>query len=157
MQYPYYSLTAFNKNYSYEFTSISDSKVIEKTINFTLLDLEDGLYNLSFGDKDKDTVNSSAIDDKIVSNNGDMDKVLATLFQAVLLFTKDKYFYKIIFRGSTPSRTRLYRMVISNNYEELSKYYTIYGLNIEGEVVVFTKNREYLGFLITPIKSNQKE
>ncbi|WP_121965629.1 hypothetical protein [Myroides sp. N17-2] len=156
MQYPYYSLTAFNKNYSYEFTSVSDNKVIEKTINFTLLDIEDGLYNLSFGDKDKNTVNSSAIDDKIVSNNGDMNKVLATLFQAVLLFTENKDFYKIYFTGSTPARTRLYRMAISNNYDDLSKYFVIYGVDHKGIVVYFKKNTEYRGFLIIPMQSNQK-
>ncbi|EHO15320.1 hypothetical protein HX057_10015 [Myroides odoratimimus] len=150
MQYPSYSLTAFNRNYSYEFTSISDTQVIEKIINFTLLDIEDELYNLSFGDKNKDLVNSNAIDDKVVSNNGDMVKILATLFQAILLFTQDKEVYKIVFRGSTPSRTRLYRIAISNNYEELSKYFNIYGFDIEGKLIFFAKNKEYQGFLITP-------
>ena len=150
MQYPSYSLTAFNRNYSYEFTSISDTQVIEKIINFTLLDIEDELYNLSFGDKNKDLINSNAIDDKVVSNNGDMVKILATLFQAILLFTQDKEVYKIIFRGSTPARTRLYRIAISNNYEELSNYFIIYGLTSNDDFVFFEKNTKYQGFLITP-------
>lgn len=156
MQYPYYSLTANKENTIYKFTSIGKTLVIKKIIIFATMNSETNLYNLSFGDEQKKTNNSSVIDDKIISNNGDMNRVLATVFRAILDFTKDEGFYKIVFRGSTPSRTRLYRMAISINYDELSKYFVIYGLTSNGDFVFFKKHTEYLGFLITPIDENLK-
>ncbi|MCA4805161.1 hypothetical protein HX045_02185 [Myroides odoratimimus] len=150
MQHPSYSFTTDRENSIYEFTSIGKNQAIKKLIIFAIIKSEANLYNLSFGDKPKKTLNNSIIDDRIVSNNGDMNRVLATVFRAVLDFTKDKGFYKIVFRGSTPSRTRLYRMVLSTNYEELSKYFNIYGVHSNGTVVFFAKNTNYQGYLITP-------
>ncbi|MCC9042107.1 hypothetical protein LNQ81_05295 [Myroides sp. M-43] len=108
-------------------------------------------YNLSFGDRTNSNEDFLRINDRIVSNNGDMNRVLATVFRAVLDFTDDKGFYKIYFTGSTPARTRLYRMAISNNYDNLSKYFVIYGLTINGGFVIFKKDTKYFGYMITPI------
>lgn len=112
MQYPYYSLTTDTENSVYKFTSVSNRKVINKLIIFATINNEADLYNLSFGDEQKKTNKDSLIDDKIISNNGDMNKVLATVFRAVLDFIENKVYYKIFLTGSTPSRTRLYRMAI---------------------------------------------
>lgn len=150
MQYPSYSFTTDRENSIYEFTSIGENQAIKKLIIFTPVKGEYKVYNLSFGDRTNYDGDLLRIDDRIVSNNGDMNKVLATIFRAVLDFTKDKGFYKIVFRGSTPSRTRLYRMVLSTNYEELSEYFNIYGVHSNGTVVFFAKNTDYQGFLITP-------
>jgi hypothetical protein len=63
------------------------------------------LYNLAFGDKDHST---GEIDDKVISNNGDSEKVLATVVATVYAFT-DKYPETWIYAtGSTKARTRLY-------------------------------------------------
>ncbi|WP_235280483.1 DUF6934 family protein [Myroides profundi] len=111
MQYPSYSLTTDRENSIYEFTSIGKNQAIKKLIIFELIKGEAKVYNLSFGDSTNYNGDLLRIDDRIVSNNGDMNRVLATVFRAVLDFTKDKIDCKVVFKGSTPSRTRLYRMV----------------------------------------------
>ncbi|WP_411835944.1 DUF6934 family protein [Myroides odoratimimus] len=150
MQHPSYSFTTDRENSIYEFTSIGKNQAIKKLIIFTPVEGEYKVYNLSFGDRTNYDGDLLRINDRIVSNNGDMNKVLATIFRAVLKFTEGKDFYKIYFTGSTPSRTRLYRMAISNNYAELSKHFSIYGFDMGGKVVFFATNTNYQGFLITP-------
>jgi hypothetical protein len=58
---------------------------------------------------------------------------------------------EIIFSGSTPSRTRLYRMAIGKNYEELSKDFYIFGVIVEsgvGKKVPFSNNTDYIAFIV---------
>jgi hypothetical protein len=55
----------------------------------------------------------------------------------------------IYFRGSTKERTRLYRMAIGINLEELGKTFEIYA-EIDGNnnFILFRKNMDVLAFLI---------
>ncbi|WP_041895043.1 DUF6934 family protein [Myroides profundi] len=151
MQYPSYSFTTDRENSIYEFTSIGKNQAIKKLIIFAPIKAEKNLYNLSFGDANESIDKNGLINDTITSNNGDMKKVLATVFRAVLAFIQNKKECKIVFRGSTPSRTRLYRIALSNNYDELSKYFDIYGINQDGKLLYFEKDKEYIGFLINPL------
>ena len=64
---------------NYEFISEGPRGLIPKRIQFTLVNRQ-GIYNLAFGDKDLVT---GEIDDKAISNNGDSEKVLATVVGAV--------------------------------------------------------------------------
>lgn len=70
-----------------------------------------GVYNLAFGDKDPVT---GEIGDRVVSNNGDIEKALATVAGAVFAFLDQHSEAWIFAAGSTSSRTRLYRMGITN-------------------------------------------
>lgn len=80
------------------------------------------IYNLGFGDLVFDPIQKKyIIDDFAISDNGDRDKVLATVAKSAYIFS-EKYPEKIIFfKGSTKSRTRLYRRAISLNLKELSE------------------------------------
>lgn len=55
--------------------------------------------------------------------------------------------------GSTKARTRLYRIGLSNNLEEIQKDFDVYGL-IENDWQLFEKETEYTAFLVTKKKSN---
>jgi hypothetical protein len=55
------------------------------------------------------------VDDSIRSNNGDRDKVLATVAFTALDFTDEFPEALIVMEGSTSARTRLYQMGIGNN------------------------------------------
>src|SRR5690554_1018587 len=71
--------------------------------------------------KNKKTGGNREIDDKTVSNNGDSEKVLATVVATVYAFS-DKYPDSWIFAtGSTKARTRLYRMGITRYIDEIKK------------------------------------
>jgi hypothetical protein len=103
-----------------------------------------GFYNLDFGDKDLQT---GEIDDLVISDNGDSQKVLATVAATVYAFT-DKYPDAWIYAtGSTKSRTRLYRIGLTNNLLEITEDFELYGLK-EGEWQAFAKGIEYDAFLV---------
>ncbi|MFP9115762.1 DUF6934 family protein [Flavobacterium sp. RHBU_3] len=149
MDYPKYNLAVDAEITVFEFKSIGKT-VIEKVIKFSPTDNE-LVYNLGFGDKHQ-SERGFTIDDKSVSNNGDTAMILATIANAVFIFTQynpDKY---VFFSGVTPSRVRLYRMAISVNYEELSRNFIIFGIvsGREGVDVAlpFASNMDVKGFLI---------
>lgn len=82
---------------------------------------EPDLFNLAFGDK-----NMTHFDDTAISNNGDSEKVLATVVASLYAFF-DKYPQAFVYAtGSTQSRTRLYRMGISKYYHEMIKDFYLY-------------------------------
>ena len=82
MKLPKYQLKATDKLSSYEFVSEGPKGLIVKRIQFTLINKDD-VFNLAFGDKDPV---SGTIDDLAISNNGDSEKILATVIGAVYAF-----------------------------------------------------------------------
>jgi hypothetical protein len=104
-----------------------------------------GFYNLSFGDKDPIT---GFVSDLTVTDNGDSQKVLATVAATLYAFTMEKPDATIIATGSTAARTRLYRMGITNNLEVINKDFVVLGLTEKKEWEVFRKNIYYGAFLV---------
>ena len=127
----------------FEFTSEGPKGNILKIVKFSETSLKD-FYNLAFGDKD---IVSGELNDTIISNNGDSEKVLAQVVTAVYSFTNrypDAWVYAI---GSTKSRTRLYKMGITKYFDEVEEDFEVYGLT-ENEWEFFKKDAEYDAFLV---------
>jgi len=123
MQLPRYELKAEKSLMVFEFLSEGPKGKIPKLIKFSETNLK-GVYNLAFGDKNQDT---GEINDLAVSNNGDSEKVLATVVATVLAFT-DKYPTAMVYAtGSTQARTRLYQMGITKYLLEIQKDYVVFG------------------------------
>ena len=78
-----YSLKADDLLTTYEFLSEGPKGKIQKIIQFSLVNQIDNVYNLAFGDKDFLT---GEINDVVVTDNGDSEKVLATVVAAVYAF-----------------------------------------------------------------------
>jgi hypothetical protein len=109
MHYPKYSEIIASPDFDvYEFIRTGIRGNIIKKIQFTET-RHYGIYNLGFGDK----INDEDIDDETDSNNGDRDKVLATVAEVVYFYTSVYPDRNIIFFGTNDARTRLYRMAIS--------------------------------------------
>jgi len=143
MKLPKYPLASSDRLMTFEFISEGPKGLIHKLVRYQLTNLKD-VYNLAFGDKDYSTGN---IDDTIISNNGDSEKVLATVAATVYAFT-DKYPAAWIYAtGSTKSRTRLYRMGITKFLSEVAEDFEVLGERNE-EWETFRKNIEYDGFLL---------
>lgn len=143
MRLPRYELKAEKSLMVFEFISEGTKREIPKLIKYSETNLKD-MYNLAFGDKDPET---GEIDDKVISNNGDSEKVLATVVATVYAFS-DKYPDCWIFAtGSTKARTRLYRMGITRYIDEIKKDFEIYGLK-QNEWETFKKEVEYDAFLV---------
>ena len=127
----------------FEFDSISPQKQISKVVEYTPLPQNLNVYNLGFGDKKED----DTIDDLVVSNNKDMELVLATVIQTMFKFFEERPDKTLIFLGSTESRTRLYQMVIVKNIEEAEKVFQLRGIT-NGEIQNFVTGINYDAFLI---------
>ena len=130
----------------YEFVSEGPKGQIRKMVEYTETGT-DNVYNLAFGDYNEET---KSIDDYSITNNGDSLKVLATVASTVYAFT-DKYPNAWIFAtGSTAVRTRLYRMGITNNIDEIAVDFNIYGLTTTENIwEKFIIGEDYEAFLIT--------
>ena len=143
MNLPKYQLSAEKSLMVFEFVSVGRNGKIPKLIKFSETHIE-GIFNLGFGDKD---VKTGKIDDLKVSNNGDSEKVLATVVSAVYAFTDIYPEVWVYASGSTASRTRLYRMGINKYYEEVINDFEVYGL-FNGQWITFDKETEFEAFLV---------
>ncbi len=142
MKLPKYQVSADDERLLYEFFSEGPRGSIKKTVIYSLI--EDGLFNLAFGDWNEEL---NKLDDSIRSNNGDRDKILATVASTVIDFTDRFPQAEIFTEGSTPARTRLYQIGISNNLEEISEDFEIQGY-MKQEWSPFRKSVNYEAFLI---------
>ena len=140
---PKYPLSSSESMMTFEFESEGHLGQVPKLVTYQATNLE-GVYNLAFGDKNSET---GQISDKVITNNGDRDKVLATVAATVYAFT-DKYPDAWVYlTGSTSARTRLYRMGISKFYRELQKDFEIFGQLDEGWEK-FENGIDFEGFLV---------
>jgi hypothetical protein len=142
MKLPKYQLLATGKLSSYEFVSEGPRGLIVKRIQFTLINRED-VYNLAFGDKDPI---SGEIDDLAISNNGDLEKILATVISAVFAFCDKNPKAWIFATGSTKSRTRLYQIGISKYFKDMDDEFELYG-QIQEDWELFENGKNYSAFL----------
>jgi len=126
----------------FEFISEGPNGLMRKLIQFQETNQPD-LFNLAFGNKNSET---GEIDDLSVSNNGDSEKVLATVVSALYAFF-DKHPGAFVYAtGSTPARTRLYRMGITRFYGEIVEDFELYG-QIGDKFYEFKPGTVYTGFL----------
>lgn len=143
MKLPKYPLASSDKFMTFEFISEGPKGLIHKLVRFQSTNLKD-VYNLAFGDKDHTT---GDIDDTVISNNNDSEKVLATVVATVYAFT-DKYPHAWKYAtGRSKSRTRLYRMGIAKFLAEVKEDLEVLGERNE-DWESFRKNIEYEGFLV---------
>ncbi len=137
-----YALKAGRDQTVFEFISEGTKGAIRKIILFQTT-TEPNLYNLAFGDRDPLT---GGVNDMAVSNNGDTDKVLATVAAALYAFCErypDAFVYAT---GSTAARTRLYRIGITRLYDAVRNDFSLYG-QIGDDFPEFELGKEYDGFL----------
>ncbi|MFZ6023601.1 MAG: DUF6934 family protein [Bacteroidota bacterium] len=129
---------------AFTFISKGPKGTIYKIINYSKMHLE-GLYNIAFGDKDK---NTGGINDTSISNNADIEIVLATVVRSIYIFT-DHYPKAYVYAtGSTKTRTRLYRIWITKYLNEIKRDFQLFGLKDE-VIEHFIVNEPYDAFIIT--------
>jgi DNA-binding transcriptional regulator WhiA len=139
-----YTIRAKSSAMTFEFISEGPKGMIKKRVQYHKIYEDAELYNLAFGDINL----KKKIDDKVVSNNADRDKVLATVAATLFVFMK-KYPNAIVYaKGSNLARTRLYQIGISQNLEDITKQFEVLGELDEDEIEVFQKNKNYLAFYI---------
>jgi hypothetical protein len=143
MKYERYRVAEGDSPYVYIFFSEGPQGIIPKGVSYT--PIGKGFFNLGFGDLHEDLMD---LDDASRSNNGDRDKVLATVAFTVVSFTEKFPDARIFIEGSTTARTRLYQMGISANLREIMKDFEIKGFT-NGDWEAFRRNKNYEAFLVS--------
>lgn len=129
----------------FTFKSIGLKGVLTKVIEYTPIYINGvKLYNLGFGDLDE---NTGELDDMSISNNGDRDKVLATVAATLLDFISYIPDARIYVEGSTVARTRLYQIALMANLNEITQILNVYGLRNE-KWQEFNKGTNYQAFIV---------
>jgi hypothetical protein len=140
-KYPFKHLT---EKYYYQFHSTGPKGKVRKLVCFTLLEQRTfRVYNLGFGDAMED---SFEIDDRTVTNNNDSVKILLTVALIALEFLRYRPGVWISAEGNTPARNRLYQMWIVKYWNEIDRYFTVYGF-IDGRHYPFERGINYEGFI----------
>jgi hypothetical protein len=142
MKYPRYPVVVSDDCHMYSFFSEGLRGRIAKVIIYS--QIEGDLFNLGFGDWDDELHD---LDDTSRSNNGDRNKVLATVAFTAFYFTNQFPNARIVAEGSTSARTRLYQMGIASNLLEINKNFEIEGLFDNGWEP-FLRGKNYRAFLI---------
>lgn len=144
MKYEKYEVFVTNDEHtSFDFASVGPKGKIAKRVMFLPTENPE-VISLAFGDLRTD----GRIDDRAVTDNGDRNKVLATVAAIVSVYYEEHPQYWIAFQGSTVARTRLYQMAISLNRKELFKTFHIHGVVAPGTIVPFTAEGRFDAFLI---------
>jgi hypothetical protein len=117
-----YDFSFDKKTKEYIFFSKGVKGVIAKSVKFQKIGKD--LFNLSFGDVDPET---RIVNEKVISNNGDRQKVLVTVAKVVLDYLEFNPHAAVIATGNTASRTRLYQMNICFCYRDVNHLFEIKG------------------------------
>jgi len=140
-----YSYRRLPEAYYYEFFSKGPKGTVKKVVRYRLIEeFPKRIYNLGFGDWDDER---GDVDDKIATNNADRQKVLATVADTVIDFTKQHPAAFVFAQGSTASRTRLYQMGIAAFWQEIGPVFEV-AAYYKGEWLPFEKGKNYEAFLI---------
>ncbi len=137
-----YSVVTDDEHLIYEFLSQGPNGTIKKVVSY--LEIDRNVFNLAFGDWDE---TEQRINDQIRSNNDDRDKVLATVALTVIDFINHHPGATLFAKGSTPARTRLYQIGITNNWNEIGQLFDIEGF-YEGSWEPFEKGKNYHAFIL---------
>ncbi|MEA5459243.1 hypothetical protein VB796_09355 [Arcicella sp. LKC2W] len=141
MNQPFYDLTTLDNAQTFNFESIGKEKIKKKILYQSTSG--ENFYNLAL----VDILEDGSYDDTVESNNGDMEKVLATVVKSFIYFFEQNPEAIVLFKGSTESRTRLYQIVINKELDNIISRFTILGIN-GMKFEPFRKNKSYDGFAI---------
>lgn len=142
MTHPFYDFTIHNAALRFEFISVGQ-RVIRKVIIYQKLPFPN-IYNLALGDIGE----NGKTDFETTSDNGDRDYILATVIQTLILFFEKYPQASVFIAGNTPSRTRLYQVVIARELTEIQKRFEISGVTETGDEP-FRREVSYQSFVIS--------
>ena len=144
MRLEHYEVEISEQEFTFEFDSEGPKGRIRKMIQFSPFENEN-IFNLGFGDKNLET---GDFDDAAVTDNGDTEEVLSTVAHVTYLFSESLYGIWIYATGSTPARTRLYRIGINKYYPLIAKDFYILGQRTDDEWETFQKDKNYQAFMV---------
>lgn len=118
-------------------------RTVEKLVSYAKTTLPD-FFNLALADMEDDGSQNF----HSVRNNGDLEQIMATVAQTMLLFFQYHPTAKVAFTGSTPARTRLYQIILAREIPAVAADFVISGVR-DNTLELFQPNRDYDGFVIS--------
>ena len=143
MELPRYITQTGRNRKVYQFKIDGPNVSITKRVYFQETTREN-YVSLVMGYYDK---NTGETDFYNVSNNGDRNKVLATIIDICYNYFELYPNHVITFTGANEARTRLYQIAINTYFDELSLDFHIYG-ELNKALEPFRKNIKYSAFYI---------
>ena len=134
---------------TFDFESIEPNGLSKKKIVYSSLEDVSELYNLSLFE----VFENDTLDIYFESKNQDLTRIMATIVSTIFEFFKRYPDKKVIFTGSTPERTRLYRIVIGKLFEQTKSQFIIEGITESGEFEDFDPNQIYFAYVVSQRKN----
>jgi hypothetical protein len=141
-----YTYTIDNESFSYTFVSKGVQGEILKVVEFQAINPH--IYNLLLANYEAE---GNYLDDFGVSNNGDIVKILATVFKIVAHFLENNPKKLVYIEANTEVKHKLYTRVIRNNLEQIRTIYQIFGVLENDDFETFRKESTYTAFIIRKI------
>lgn len=142
MNLDHYELQSGRGYSTFQFISEGRKGKIIKIIQFQLTKYPN-LYNLAFGDKNE----SGEINDLSITDNGDAEKTLTTVVEAIYIFSDKHPGSWIYATGSTEARTRLYRMGINKYLDTARTDFNVMGEH-QNDWEWYEKGKDYEAFAV---------
>lgn len=142
MDLEFYPFQADEYRLYFRFLSVSPERTIRKAVIFTPLSARK-VFNLAL----VDVLPHGSFCDNTISNNGDLETIMATVIQCIAQFFEFYPQATIYVQANTPARNRLYRIIISRELSRIKKYYEIYGTS-DSETESFEAGKDYHHFTI---------
>lgn len=142
MDRPFYDFQIGAQARSFSFIS-EGPRTVAKQVIYAETTLPD-FFNLALADIETD----GSPNFYSVRNNGDLERIMATVAQTLLVFFRSHPRAKVAFTGSTPARTRLYQIILAREMEAVAADFVLSGVK-ENTLEDFRPNRDYDGFVIT--------
>jgi hypothetical protein len=143
MDEPIYPLNKSNDSVIFHFESIGPKGVFLKEVKFESVEEITYYYQLALYDIDKDN-NRSVLSE---SKNQDMNKIMATVIECILIFLENNPSANIVFTGSTPVRTRLYKIIINKLFDSIKNRFDVRGFSEIYGLEIFDMNHHYSFFV----------
>jgi len=140
-----YQLDALENNTVFQFNSIGKQGTITKLILFQFIN--GNTFNLAFGD-----FKNNKLDDKIISDNGDLIKVISTVALSIYLFFDAHPNAIIEIQGVDKKRQQLYNHIFRRRKVEIDLLFTVLG-EIGGQKESLKNGRFYNKFVIKKKKN----
>lgn len=104
---------------------------------------QSSVFSLGLGDELAD----GTLSDITITDNKDLENVIGSVAAAIDMFLNSFPTRSVFIKGSTESRTRLYRIILSRAKVEISNRFLVYGL-LNEMWEDYQSDRPYTAFLI---------
>ena len=141
MNKPFYNFQVGAEARNFSFSS-AGPRPVEKRIIYAETTLPD-FFNLALADLEED----GSLNFYSVRNNGDLERIMATIAQTLLVFFQHYPTAKVAFTGSTTARTRLYQIILARESHAVAVDFVLSGVK-DGLLETLRPNRDYDGFVI---------